>query len=374
MMMQLKLQQTILDHNLATMTSSRHRAAISASTSTTDANAGIVSPYFSASAPLGKRSRKATAAAAVFTTFVSGAGAALLPAPTGGSFTSSSHPICESSNTPSKRKASVVSPSPVPKKTARKKEKSCVTTSFEPLWSNRFTSDPVPVHTLILGTHPSVASLSHQQYYAYSMNAFWWIAGDCLGFRRASGISPSTGKPYKFAEDLRYRDEGHIIPYEEQIEKLAMTGFAMWDVIASCQRPGSLDQDIRNETPNDIRGFCQQHSKTLRRIVFSNGGTGSALFVKHFREWLESGELRTLENHDASEKAFGKAIHKGEQKRKKNDKKDRGMKNERCITIISALPVSPAAARYTYAEKRDFWEEFVYGPGLRDFETNQQAN
>jgi hypothetical protein len=47
--------------------------------------------------------------------------------------------------------------------------------------------DPrVPVHTLILGTHPSVKSLEEQEYYGHAMNAFWWIAGDCLGFRRAA--------------------------------------------------------------------------------------------------------------------------------------------------------------------------------------------
>jgi len=50
----------------------------------------------------------------------------------------------------------------------------------------------VPPHTLILGTYPSLTSLAEQQYYGHPMNAFWWIAGDCLGFRRASGLSPST--------------------------------------------------------------------------------------------------------------------------------------------------------------------------------------
>jgi G:T/U-mismatch repair DNA glycosylase len=262
--------------------------------------------------------------------------------------------------------------SPAPKTTKKAVKKADVTSSFEPLWSNRFTEDLVPVHTLILGTHPSVASLSQEQYYGYIQNAFWWIAGDCLGFRRATAVSPSSGKPYKFADDLRYKDESDIIPYEKQIETLAMKGFAMWDVVGSCERPGSLDQDIRNEKPNDIRGFCQQHASTLRRIVLANGGTSSTLFTKHFRDWLESGELQALEGHDASEKAFGKAILKGEGKRKKQggESVTEADSNTHKIALISALPVSPAAARYTYAEKRDFWETNVYKPGLDDHESH----
>ena len=38
------------------------------------------------------------------------------------------------------------------------------------------------------------------------------------------------------------------------------------------------------------------------------------------------------------------------------------------IQVISALSVSPTAAKYTYKQKRDFWEEYVYGPGLLDYE------
>lgn len=389
-----------------------------------------ISPYF-ASSPSLRRSRRKTAAAASFVTaLATGAAVSMLPNMASGfavSSRSSTPQRRDSSNiSAGKRKVASVTPSPsdakVAKKNslnlsaaenitnttssitdeatatpvshavgdasmtissitattatskAKKKKKTSkevgLTNSFEPLWSNRFTDDPVPVHTLILGTHPSIASLSQYQYYGHTMNAFWWICGDCLGFRRAAAISPSTGKPYKFATDLRY-GESDIIPYEQQIETIASKGFAMWDVIASCERPGSLDQDIRNETPNDIRGFCQQHSNSLRRIVLANGGTGSALFVKHFRDWLESGELEVLKGHDASEKAFGKVIQRGRDKRRKNSETSESpddSKKPKKITIISALPVSPAAARYSYAEKRDFWEEFVYIPGLRDYD------
>lgn len=96
------------------------------------------------------------------------------------------------------------------------------------------------------------------------------------------------------------------------------------------------------------------------------------MFVRHFRDWLEAGDLVALEGHEASNKAFGKAIAKGEQKRgksnsSKNDGKDK-------IVLISALSVSPAATGHRYHEKRDFWDEHVYTPGLKDHKTWQKKS
>jgi G:T/U-mismatch repair DNA glycosylase len=134
-------------------------------------------------------------------------------------------------------------------------------------------------------------------------------------------------------------------------------GFCVWDVVQSCQRPGSLDQDIQKEVPNDIRGFCQQH-ESIRRIVLANGGTGSSMFVKHFRDWIQSGEL-VAADHEQSQKAFGRAVAKA-------STLGQAIAPSRTITLISALSVSPAAATYSYETKRDFWEEHVYRPGLAD--------
>jgi G:T/U-mismatch repair DNA glycosylase len=136
-------------------------------------------------------------------------------------------------------------------------------------------------------------------------------------------------------------------------------GFCVWDVVQSCQRPGSLDQDIKQELPNDIRGFCQQN-ESIRRIVLANGGTGSSMFVKHFRDWFQSGEL-VAADHEQSQKAFGRAIAKGHA-----SAQEPVTDPSRTITLISALSVSPAAATYSYETKCDFWEEHVYRPGLAD--------
>ena len=56
-----------------------------------------------------------------------------------------------------------------------------------------------PVHTLILGTHPSIASLDRDEMYGHPQNAFWYLAGDALGFRRAAAVSPATVRRRVFA-------------------------------------------------------------------------------------------------------------------------------------------------------------------------------
>jgi G:T/U-mismatch repair DNA glycosylase len=238
------------------------------------------------------------------------------------------------------------------------------TVSFSACWAGNFeltmNNDAIQPHTLILGTHPSVASLSGNEYYGHPLNAFWWIAGDCLGFRRDTGISPSTGVPYQFTVALRQANHQNrsILPYRNQLATLVSHGFALWDVVASCKRPGSLDSDIKDEIPNDVVSFCRTHP-SIRRIVFSNGGTTARLFAKHFSDWLSTGQLVPYEN-EASLKGLGKLVRSIQS----NVGSKRDWTSTHQITLVAALSVSPAAAGYSYSEKRDFWDEHVYRPGL----------
>lgn len=222
------------------------------------------------------------------------------------------------------------------------------TESFEALYRNE-----TQIHTLILGTHPSVASHASNSYYGLPTNAFWWIVGDCLGFRRAEGLK-KNGEPYLLTEHLVHGTD-RILPYEKQVETLLQHGFALWDVVASCNRKGSLDADIKDEKPNDIIGFCKANP-SIKRIVLSNGRSGSTFFLKHFKDWCKSGELVSGTNTE-SLNLFQKYMESVADVENDDGK----------IQCVCALPVSPAAARYTYKEKRDHWREYCYNPGLEDY-------
>ncbi len=98
---------------------------------------------------------------------------------------------------------------------------------------------------------PGEESLRRQQYYAHPRNGFWPIMGGLLGF-----------------------DPG--LPYAERQERLAAAGIALWDVLAACQRQGSLDADIRQGEANDFLAFLRRQPRI--RVVFFNGGAAATLF------------------------------------------------------------------------------------------------
>lgn len=119
--------------------------------------------------------------------------------------------------------------------------------SFEPIATPK-------ARVLILGSMPGVASLEAKQYYAHPHNVFWRIMGELVG----AGPEKS---------------------YEERTRILKSHGIAVWDVLQSCIRPGSLDADIRDEVPNDFASFFASH-QCIRHIGL-NGGKSTASFRRH---------------------------------------------------------------------------------------------
>ncbi len=107
--------------------------------------------------------------------------------------------------------------------------------------------------TLILGSMPSEASLAAREYYGLPRNAFWPIMGELFG-------------------------AGHQLPYENRIAVLKRQGIAIWDVLAECQRQGSLDSAInmRSVKINDFSGFFRRH-RGIRRVFF-NGSKAAEIF------------------------------------------------------------------------------------------------
>jgi hypoxanthine-DNA glycosylase len=111
-------------------------------------------------------------------------------------------------------------------------------------------------HTLILGTMPGAASLRARAYYAHPRNAFWTILGRLLDF------DPQ-------------------LDYAARTRHVVAAGIAVWDVLRSCERDGSLDTKILRTSVvvNDFGWFFTGHPHIER--VFFNGATAHALYRRH---------------------------------------------------------------------------------------------
>ncbi|CRZ18105.1 DNA-deoxyinosine glycosylase [Mycolicibacterium neworleansense] len=128
--------------------------------------------------------------------------------------------------------------------------------------------DPIVGETpsvLILGNMPSVMSLASGQYYGNPRNAFWRITGALFGFDADA-------------------------PYSDRVNALCTHRVAVWDVLRSCRRVGSLDSAVERDSmaPNDFAAFFGSHP-TLQRVVF-NGAAAEA----NYRRLLGAPPLRSV--------------------------------------------------------------------------------
>ncbi len=144
---------------------------------------------------------------------------------------------------------------------------------------------------LVLGSLPGAESLRRGEYYAHPRNAFWPIMGVLTG-------------------------AGPALPYPERCRALTAAGIALWDVLASGSRRGSLDVHILrdSEEPNDLAGLILREPG-IRAVVF-NGGKAREAFRRHISRLLPA---------------------------------------ERKLTLISLPSTSPAHAGRSFGEKLQAW-------------------
>lgn len=124
---------------------------------------------------------------------------------------------------------------------------------------NRIFSFPPLIDSLsqvlVLGSIPGAKSLEKNQYYAHPQNQFWKIMCDLLGVN-------------------------YTTVYTERLELIQQHNIALWDIIESCERQGSLDATIKNERIQNLpmvldgaprlRGICcngQKAYKTTLKII-----------------------------------------------------------------------------------------------------------
>ena len=147
--------------------------------------------------------------------------------------------------------------------------------SFPPLEGPR-------ARLLILGSMPGTASLEAVRYYAHPRNAFWPVVMALLDGEETPATMSGTRAPGRRGTAVR------LPGYDERVRRLLAAGIALWDVLAECVRPGSLDAAIRrdSERANALPALCERHPE-LALIAF-NGQTASKLFERHVGETVRA--------------------------------------------------------------------------------------
>ncbi|MEA1987727.1 MAG: DNA-deoxyinosine glycosylase [Pseudomonadota bacterium] len=143
---------------------------------------------------------------------------------------------------------------------------------------------------LVLGTMPSVESLNQAFYYAHPRNAFWPIMQSLVNMP--------------------------INTIDDKIALVDKAGLAVWDVLESCDRQGSLDSAIKSPQANDFESFLVHYEK-INTICF-NGKKAEQLFKRYVLK------EQKIPNH---------------------------------IRYIVLPSTSPANASITVEDKRLFWQE-----------------
>jgi hypoxanthine-DNA glycosylase len=134
--------------------------------------------------------------------------------------------------------------------------------SFDPVSSKKS-------RIVILGSMPGQRSIDVAQYYAHPRNAFWKIMQEIVGLN--AGAS-----------------------YNSRVRALKSHGIALWDVLHSCHRKGSLDAAITRGTVkvNDFNAFFRLNPR-IDTVLF-NGSTAERYYKRYVLPDLERGAIKHL--------------------------------------------------------------------------------
>jgi double-stranded uracil-DNA glycosylase len=103
---------------------------------------------------------------------------------------------------------------------------------------------------------PGQMSLAAQQYYAHPRNYFWRFIEEIFALNAA-------------------------LPYEQRCLQLLERRVALWDVLKTCTRSGSLDSDIISSSiiPNDFHHFLNDHPDI--KMIYFNGTKAEQVFRRY---------------------------------------------------------------------------------------------
>lgn len=138
---------------------------------------------------------------------------------------------------------------------------------------------------LVLGNMPSTISLASDQYYGNPRNAFWRICADIYGFDADA-------------------------PYEQRTAELHRHGVAVWDVLRSCRRIGSLDSAVERDSmvPNALGAFLTGHP-SIGLLLF-NGAAAEQNYRRLVRDAPAVRGVRLPSTSPAHTMGFGDKLER----------------------------------------------------------------
>lgn len=109
---------------------------------------------------------------------------------------------------------------------------------------------------LILGTFPSLDSFKYDFYYAHKRNQFWKILSDIF-------CMPTNTT-------------------EQKIAILKREKIGLWDIVASCERKNSSDNNLKNCTLHDIPLLLKEYPNI--KIIAFTGQKAFKLYQKKYAD------------------------------------------------------------------------------------------
>ena len=109
---------------------------------------------------------------------------------------------------------------------------------------------------LILGTFPSLKSFENSFYYAHPKNQFWKILREISGY------------------PINNRDQ--------KIWLIKELNLALWDIVASCNRENSSDNNLKDIKVNDIKSLLKEYPN-IKQIAFTSR-LAQKLYNREFKD------------------------------------------------------------------------------------------
>jgi len=110
--------------------------------------------------------------------------------------------------------------------------------------------------TLILGSFPSLKSFENSFYYAHPKNQFWKILSEISGYA--------------------------VNNKDQKIWLIKELNLALWDIVASCNRENSSDNNLKDIKLNDIATFLKENPQ-IEQIAFTSK-FAQKLYNKEFKD------------------------------------------------------------------------------------------